>query len=360
MNLLESIQRVADDCKIRSSVSDISDRIIREINRVSGEIWDGFRWSFRNRSYRMKTEIDYTTGTVTATNSSRTLTGSGTTFTSSHVGWHIYFPGDSIQNVYRVLAYVSATELTLDIPYLGTTGSAKTYVLRKFDYVLPTEIWDLGDLTATYDGRDIEVLDPSSNVRISSSAIVSGGPVAASIHSSDFTPTTYSTGTVSGTIDTNTLTGSSTAWLDNVYPGDTITIGSYDYTIESILSDTSIRLYNYLQSTCSASSYVISRQFGRVLRISHPSNDYHTIEIRGLRKYAPLVNSNDTNELLYRYAHPVILKVSALELKSQDDKKRRELEQESELALARARAEDEAGTVRETNAPIHSYRQGRL
>lgn len=359
MNLLEAITRVADDCKVSSSNTAIIERITREINRVLSEIWDGYRWSFRWRSYRIVTDTDYTTGTVTLTNGSRTVTGAGTTFLSSHVGWHIYFTGDSYQNVYRIKAYTSATELELDVPYQGTSGSSKAYVLRHLDYVLPTEIWDFGTIETTVDGRPFGLTDPSAHYTISTASLSTGSPVSASIQSSDFTPTTYSTGTVSGTINTNTLTGSGTSWLDNVYPGDLITIGSYTYTVETVLSDTSIRLYNYQQVTSSDVTYEIRRQFGRVIRILYPSNTKLTLEIRALRKYFNLVHNSDTNELLYRYPHPAILKVSALELKGQDDKKAAISYQEAGISLTMAKMEDDGITYKENNAPIHSYRTRR-
>lgn len=359
MNLSDLITRVADDSNTRSSISSIGDRLTREINRVCEEIWNGFRWSFRWKNYRIVTDTDVTSGTVTATNGSRTVTGAGTGFSSSQATWHIYFPGDSILNWYKVRSVTSSSQIELDVPYTGVTGSSKSYILRHFDYVLPTEPWDLGAVVVTADNRVIPILEPYSIEVIGPIPISNGCVDAVAIYSSDYAPTTYSTGTVSGTLNTNTLTGVGTSWLSNIYPGDTVVIGSYTYRVRSVDSDTQISLYNAQQVTSSAVTYTITRQFGRIMRIMWPSTYAYTLDIRALRIYQPLVNNSDTNELLYRCSNAISLKVSALELKRQNDQRSQILERDAEFALQKARAEDDSLTVREQVAPIHSYRLGR-
>lgn len=360
MNLSDCITRVADDGNVNSSATGVKARIIREINRVCSEMWDGFRWSFRWRNYRIVTDIDVTTGTITATNGSRTITGSGTSFLSTHKNWQIYFGSDAIQNWYKIRKYTSATQLELDVPYQGTTGSSKTYVLRHFDYYLPTEPWDIGSTIVTANNRPVAILEPYSMDIIGPVPFYKGTPLAVSIYSSDFLPTAYTTGTISGTINTNTLTGVGTLWLDNVYPGDSVTIGSYTYTVATVDSDTQITLYNNLQVAVAAlSTYSNVRQFGRVLRIMWASTDPYVLDIRALRKYAPLVNDYDTNEILYRYSNTIVTKAAALELKQQNDMRSRELLAEAEIMIQKARAEDESLTPRDHVAPIFSYRMDR-
>lgn len=74
----------------------------------------------------------YTTGTVALTNGSATVTGSGTTFTRAMVGR--YFrnedaDGDGLW--YKISAFVSATEITLENFYQGTTDSSNTYQIAE-------------------------------------------------------------------------------------------------------------------------------------------------------------------------------------------------------------------------------------
>lgn len=71
---------------------------------------------------------DYSTGTVTATNGSRTVTGSGTTWnTLVDAGMLIRFSGSG--RYYIVESVDSTTQLTLKMPFEGTTGAGKAYVL---------------------------------------------------------------------------------------------------------------------------------------------------------------------------------------------------------------------------------------
>lgn len=69
---------------------------------------------------------DYITGTITATLDSRTITGSGTTFTSAMIGRQILLP-DGIW--YKIQSYSSATELFLYKTYEGATTAGATYTI---------------------------------------------------------------------------------------------------------------------------------------------------------------------------------------------------------------------------------------
>ena len=73
------------------------------------------------------TQDDYTTGTLTVTEGSQTITGSGTTFTSKMVGQFLQVTDGTDGNWYRVSDFVSATVLTLENYYQGTSGATKTY-----------------------------------------------------------------------------------------------------------------------------------------------------------------------------------------------------------------------------------------
>lgn len=352
MDFLACRTRIADDTNTNLSIA--GDRIGREVNRVCSQEWNGFRWSFRWRNYRIVTDIDVT-GTVSAVNGSRTITGTG--FLPTQTNWHIVFTQDSIQNWYKV-SYTSSTQLELDVPYQGTSGS-RSFILRHFDYILPTEPWDLGSVIVTSDNKPLTILEPSSMDLMSPIPLSSGVPEAVSIYSSDTIQTVYSTGTVSGTIDTNILTGSATSWLSNVYPGDLVTIGSYKYTVYKVDSDTQITLYNKQKITSAVSTtYTIAREFGRILRVMWPSAYAYTLDIRALRIYNDLVNDSDTNELLYRFPNAVVLKTSAMELKQQNDVRSQSLMAEAEIAWMKARADDDSLTSREAVAPIYSYRLG--
>lgn len=92
----------------------------------SANVTNGLELVFSPRHVQL-TEDDYSTGTVTVTDGSQTVTGSGTTFTAKMVGQWFQVTDGTDENWYRVSAYTSATVLTIENYYQGTSGSGKTY-----------------------------------------------------------------------------------------------------------------------------------------------------------------------------------------------------------------------------------------
>lgn len=358
MTLLEAATRVA-----RRSNKNINDtttkaRIIGHINDVCKPVWNEFPWTFRWREYALVTYPDVTSGTMTATNGSRTLTASGTPFASVYEGGWIRFPQESIQNWYKIKKINSTSEALLDPPYQGTTASGKEYELKKIDYSLPTEVWDMASINITYQRRPLSLISRSS-MDAHQSPVLYKGPPRGTIYGSDDLETTYTTGTVTGTIDTITLTGTTTAWLENVEPGDSITIGDYTYIIHSVESDTSIKLYNHLKVAASGATYSISRQFIREIRLEPSADDNYTLFVRGLRTFANLVHDDDTNELLYRYPSYVIDHAVELELFSSPDNRDRQALQKALMNWDKAHAEDRSMTITNNTRPIFTGRYRR-
>lgn len=70
----------------------------------------------------------YSTGTVTVTNGSATVTGSGTAFTRDFVGRMLYPLGSSTGLL--ISAYASGTSMTISAVYGGTTLTGVTYEIR--------------------------------------------------------------------------------------------------------------------------------------------------------------------------------------------------------------------------------------
>ena len=100
---------------VAPSVADTIDQVVEEAGFVGSKA------------------ANYTTGTVTATNGSPTITGSGTAWLAN-VG-----PGDKIlvralsssnRTFYEVLSVDSDTQITLTSNFAETTGSGLTYILR--------------------------------------------------------------------------------------------------------------------------------------------------------------------------------------------------------------------------------------
>ncbi len=85
----------------------------------------------------------YTTGTISLTNNSATVTGVGTTFSANMVGRYLNITdatGDGLW--YRIASYGSATSLTLENTYQGSNVSAANYQIAEA-FGLPDELQPL-------------------------------------------------------------------------------------------------------------------------------------------------------------------------------------------------------------------------
>lgn len=71
---------------------------------------------------------NYVTGTVSVTNGSATVTGSGTTFTAGMVGKMFRVQGTN--KFYTISGYTSATQITLGSVYTGSTNASASYIIN--------------------------------------------------------------------------------------------------------------------------------------------------------------------------------------------------------------------------------------
>ena len=118
-----------------------------------------------------------TSGTVSITTATQTVTGDsdaqtawqGTDFTD---GW--YFRGSTVW--YRITGQTAST-LTLHAPYSQDTVSSGSYVLRKIDFTLPTEVKRLGTFTHPRLHQSFEVVDIGHIIHADPARVtVTGGP----------------------------------------------------------------------------------------------------------------------------------------------------------------------------------------
>ncbi len=360
LTLTQAVSRVASRLNKSASDTVVYNRLKNHINDVCQEKWHGYAWSFRFREYPMVTTAMVNSGTMTATNGSRTVTASGTPFDSTvHVGAFIRFTADAVDAVYRIQTVTSTSVVTIEPAYQGTTGGSKAYELHKVDYPLATELTDLGSISLRSGGSWLRPEHQMTTEAYSTPVLSIGNLSHVSIFNDEVIQSTYTTGTVSGTSGTATLTGVATAWLSNVKEGDSLTItgDTSTYTVYKVNSDTSLTLYNYLVSSPSGAAHIVSRQFGKVVRV-HPSPDRaYVMFAKGLRAYAPLVATTDSNELLSRYPTAVIEGAVWREASSSPDPREDSLFQKSELFWATAMSQDEALFPQINRNPIWNARQ---
>jgi len=88
------------------------------------------------KKYRGSTNANYSTGTISVTVDSATVTGSGTswnTSTNAEVGEYIQLPDSKW---YRITAIGGATSLTVETAYKGSTASGQTYAISPWGEVM--------------------------------------------------------------------------------------------------------------------------------------------------------------------------------------------------------------------------------
>lgn len=253
------------------------------VSKVSG------KWQSQYREGWLPIVPVYSTGTVALTQGSRTVTGSGTTWTAAMVGRQFLGPDNAY---YLIIARNSDTEIVLSEPYQGASvTSGGSYQIWKSDYRLYPEALSVIDFLNYGDSLQMQETFPKKarfdNPRATTNETPRSFVVLGREDASD-----YSTGTITGTINTNTLTGTLTSWLGNVEPGWTINIGSYYYTVRKVNSDTSITLYQKLVAAASGASYSASARNCLTIRFLKPASQ-QIVNYAYFAKAAPLVNDSD-------------------------------------------------------------------
>ena len=275
-----------------SQVLDQRTMVNRIINRTLHRIAGSHPWPFLLDESFFPTVDDYSDGTVTATNGSATITGASTTFTAAMVGRKIRVGSENAY--YRISAFVSTTEVTLETTYQGTTQSGATYRIYQDEYRLRADVDIHHFLRQIEDGFALVDLDPGEFDVLFPTPSNYGNPNF--VVPIGTRRDTYSTGTV--TASGTTITGTSTDWLNvqGLSRGSRIRIGDNVYTVSTVSSATSITVYETTTTVSSATAYVVFLDNPRILIHSIPDSA-RNIYYRFYRKPTPLVNDYDEPDL---------------------------------------------------------------
>jgi hypothetical protein len=242
---------------------------------------------------------EYTTGTVTISAGSTSITGNSTVWTAAmtvDAGYKIKIAGND--NVYK-FEYVSGTSGTLNMPLSGDTDLTQaTYVIFKDEYTLAADFDRFlknGSIYVYSGGRvrdiikeaahDVFITDfrPETSDRLKMAIIsrtnssgtrmvrLNPPPKKALVYPYEYIKRLnpmkeYFAGTVDATEASDTVTGTDTAWSGNVSAGDYFRIdgngigdSSKWYKIQSVDSNTQITLEDdFVELSETSSSYTIS------------------------------------------------------------------------------------------------------
>lgn len=154
-DLIDTIETVegaaSEDPSIRQLVQCVND-VLREINRHEG-------LRLQNNRVVFNTIADYETGTVDVTQSSTTVTGTSTVWTSVMAG-RLFF--DLREDaVYRIASVESATSLTLESAYVGDTSTGISYRIGADRYEASSNLKEIRHAAISGNSYgEIEIVDP--------------------------------------------------------------------------------------------------------------------------------------------------------------------------------------------------------
>ena len=126
-------------------------------NYVLDKIHSKRRWSFNLAQSSFNTEAGYSTGTITATNGSTTITGSGTTWTSTYENSYRIQIGD-VQ--YSVVTVTNGTTIVIGEAFVGTTASGLTYQIYKTRYNIESNCQEVLRMWNGSTGIEMKTEDP--------------------------------------------------------------------------------------------------------------------------------------------------------------------------------------------------------
>lgn len=267
------------------------------------------------------TVAPYTTGTASITNGSTAVAGTLTVWTAAMVGRKIRFGSDTPW--YRIAARTSNTAITLENVYQGTANTAATFEIYQDEYKLPADMDVYKVLRQIENGISLVDIENTAFDLTLPVPTASGAPQYSIMAGTKLD--TYTTGTVSITVNTSTVTGVGTSWLsvEGLDKGSKITINGVVYTVKSVDSDTQITVYETNTSgTVTTGTYSISLD-NYIIQFEPYPDSQQNIYFKYQRFPFPLVGDSDVPDLPDQWHHILITAglIWAWEVKDKDEAK---------------------------------------
>ncbi len=248
----------------------------------------GGKWDSNYREGWLPLAPLYQDGTSTFTLNSRNVTGTSTLYTSTMKGRKIKGPDGSY---YKIASVSTSTLLYLTQPYQGATATINTNIWKD-EYRLFPEVLTLGSFVDYMLNGSMQETWPRNMADSFPNPSLVAVPDTFTVIGRDGLTASYSTGTVSATVNTNVWTGLGTSWLDNVEPGMLFTVGAYTYTVKRVNSDTELETYQLAVVVASAASYSVIGKNALIVRFKLPT-DQRVVHYSYWAKDVSYFNDND-------------------------------------------------------------------
>lgn len=291
---------------------------VRDVARQAyDELWRGRLWSWRRRTGQITQIPDYSTGSIlTLTQGASAVTGDSTVWTKAMEGRYLR-PSNSNSAAdvrdYLITNVASSTALTIRDPYEGASISAATgYSIYEKTYRLPFDFDSLevpkessGPLVCGLVSRsEFEAVMPYANATGQSYWLVDAGVSTQAL---------YSTGTVTLTDTSTTVTGSGTTFLAARDTGRRFRIPSRpdagEFRITTVNSATEIIIdREWPYPTKSGIAYVIDPAGERLVEMYPRPNANTSIQLYYFCTLPPIIRDTDYPLGLPAAYHEVWLK----------------------------------------------------
>ena len=311
--------QIQDLIGVDSTDTTVAARLLRWINNARRVMYRERDWDALKAYYQLNRTPDYTTGTVSISQDARVVTGVGTVFTAKMVGRYIQFSTQS--EWYRIVSYTAAGTIGIESDFVAEDQSGVSYVIRKVFYRVPAAVRKLKNVGQFAYPRVISEQGDrqflKSNETYQSST---GSPDKYQLAGTWDKSTAYTTGDVTGTLYGTVLTGDSTVWMDEVLPGDVITIASQKYGVKSVESDTKMTLYAGLKAAAINAAYsVATNPDSWIVRFDSQASARGIIPIEYYQAAYDLLNDTDSDFFIRRHPEMVIEGAAIWEKRAQED-----------------------------------------
>lgn len=297
---------------IKNKVKDVQTSdvasIKASINHFYLRLWQKNNWWFARREFVFNTVAKYETGTVTVTQNNATVTGSGTAWTSDMVG-RKFMISDNTQS-YKILSVTSGTVLILDTVYQDTTKSSQAYGIYKDTYLLDDRITKVLWMRQNYTPCRVREF-PERHFDEWMPNVYDTGEPSRYIPRGQTTTPIYSTGTVTVTNASATVTGSGTVW-DSSLTGHLFKCygDGNEYVVSNVTNASSLTLNRvYNGTSVSALSYAIGPAGIEQVQL-WPMPDVVDVVVqiwyKGQQRPVKLLNDTDIPELPEQWHHILV------------------------------------------------------
>lgn len=277
-------------------VTDQTVLVNQAIDIALRRVYEWFDWPFYMQNGVVQTKATYSTGTAKVTNGSTSVVGVGTSFSSDMVGRKFRHANENAY--YRIASVGGATSLTLQDAYQGTTDSTgSSFTIYKDEYRLSPDVNKYKTMIQIQNGVPLFDYPPTQFDLLFPTPQSYSDPIMQMNTGSRLD--TYSTGTVSATAQSNTITGSGTSWdtVEGLGRMSFIRIGSNVYTVKSVDSATQITTYEQIVTSAAAlTTYVVTLD-NLIVQFYNIPNIQENIYYRYFRMAAQLANDYDVPDM---------------------------------------------------------------